>query len=243
MLSDVRTVLASKEGNIRKWARPPSYAVIHDGSFDQQALQTLLSRINAATGVGAVSRSSQVLDLSSRLDSYPTKLRFKLLRAHTGDLVDRVIGLADGRDRYYGEVFIFQMPLRDLTYLAALAEQGRSTRLIRELAEGRNPCFFSLYSRFDRLRHAFIFIDSGLSADDLHSCLYEEVMQTMGVLRDAIGSPYFTFDNTALNQRQENDFDLLRALYDPDIPPGAPVEAVIQAFARLRPDLVQQTVR
>ena len=68
----------------------------------------------------------------------------------------------------------------------------------------------------------------------MQACIYEELVQAMGLMNDAEGSPFFTFDN--LSDAKPRDFDqrLLSALYDAQVLNGDGVEKVLGIYADVR---------
>ena len=63
------------------------------------------------------------------------------------------------------------------------------------------------------------------------ACIYEEMVQAMGLMNDAENSAFFTFDNLAEDKPRDYDRRLLSALYDDQITNGDDVEKVLSLYA------------
>ncbi|MEO1329638.1 MAG: DUF2927 domain-containing protein [Pseudomonadota bacterium] len=104
------------------------------------------------------------------------------------------------------------------------------------IGRGEIPCFFEAARPrgLPTLDYAFVLLNPEGPLYDLEGCVHEELFQAMGLPRDAVGSPFFSFDNLPIAKDTRLDRLLLRALYAPEGRPGEPVLEVIKRFDALR---------
>ena len=105
--------------------------------------------------------------------------------------------------------------------------------LSRQFVEGRTPCFFNALSLRNEITVAHIFIRGDLSEEEEMACIYEELVQAMGLLHDAPGSAYFTFDNLVAPKSNPLDWKILQALYADNIVPGTDVDMVLRNYVEI----------
>ncbi|MEM1162985.1 MAG: DUF2927 domain-containing protein, partial [Pseudomonadota bacterium] len=68
----------------------------------------------------------------------------------------------------------------------------------------------------------------------LYACLWEELLHTLGPLRDAHQTPFFSFnDRTKTWPQRENDILLIKALYESGAGAGGDPEVVLRHFEAL----------
>lgn len=231
--TDARTILDARRGKVLKWSYTPSIAVIHSGRFDFTYLDDVLDEIRTATqmDIPAVKR----VDINALEFPFVGASNFRLLRGVRDNPKDRLGRLTLGRNRpITADIFIFHLPVLEGSYLNLLSvlSNGKAG-LPREYAE-KGACYFSMVGNEGRTQQARVFIGVNLTQKGQHDCIYEEVMQTMGLANDAEGTRHFTFDGLAQYVDRTNDYLLLRALYDPRIPYEGSADAVVKIFDALR---------
>jgi hypothetical protein len=140
--------------------------------------------------------------------------------------------VGDDRVSVSANIFIHYVDINDGLLLSTLSSTRYGT-LLRQFAEGRTPCFFTLISRDDHLLAANVIIRNDLDSELESACIYEEVTQSLGLLNDHEGSEIFTYDNRPIGtSATDADFALLRALYDPAVQPGDQPEKVVRIFLK-----------
>ena len=222
---DARTIIASKNDTIRRWEYAPTIAVLHDRDFHFDSLQTLTDRIASATHLNF--QTLKRYNLAEGYDlSQGVKFRFANRRGpRKGDVTAK---LSFAANHILADILVAFLPRPQLALLTTYTEAD--SKLSRQVLEGGAPCFFHMRSKHDNIQQVNIFIADDVSNSVQEACIYEEFMQAMGFLRDAVGTPHFTFDDDPDAGNQINDFKLLRALYDPRVSAGSPVNDVLQLF-------------
>lgn len=232
-------ILASDTGTVRKWTYAPKVTVIHEGIDLEQEITGLVDLVNGRIpnfpGVGAL----EFFDLSDFGRRLAGNTQFRMREVDFGGVTGSIVGA-----RFFGEtaeqdilltgnIFIFLTGLENGILFGALTQSDK--RLIRQFAEGRaTPCYFNLMSLEDELRAGFIFVNTDYADLPLSECLYEEFLQTLGLLNDSEGSSVFTFDNTsAVRADNAADFRLLEALYSQHVAAGDPAEQVANLYLGL----------
>ncbi|MDX8347829.1 DUF2927 domain-containing protein [Cognatiyoonia sp. IB215446] len=233
-------IIASERGTVRRWAYSPKVTVIHDGEAYQDQINGLVEMVNARVpnfpGVGEV----EFFDLSQFNRRLAGNTQFRMPRQDfdgvEGSIVNAILRGEDETDdvSLTGSIFIFLTGLEDGITLGALTQSTR--RLSRQFAEGTETrCYFNLMSKNDELRAGFIFINND-AATPIAECIYEEFLQTLGLLNDSQGSSVFTFDNTgAVRENRDPDFRLLEALYSDRVSPGDDAHVVADLFLNIAP--------
>lgn len=98
-------------------------------------------------------------------------------------------------------------------------------------------CFYASQSSQGLRLGAYVSIIAGPDDEELEDCVWEEMLHTLGPLRDANGSAFFSFDNTATLEdragRRANDLLLIRALYESGAGPGCDPEVVLEHLGQL----------
>ncbi len=109
-------------------------------------------------------------------------------------------------------------------------------RFWRLAARDQLPCFVTLArpAGSPALDYGIVALNPNAPGYALEPCLREELFQAMGLPNDAIGSPFFSFDNRAIPKDPRLDRLLLKALYAPEGRPGEPVLDVVRRFDALR---------
>ena len=235
ILADARTILDAHQGKVLKWGYTPTIAVIHDGQFDFDYLDDVLTNIRRETKLDIVTAAVKRVDINQLEFPFVGNSNFRLLRGARSDPKDRLGRLTLGRNPpITADLFIFHVPVLEGSYfnLLSVLANGKAG-LPRQYAEGGH-CYFSMVGNKGRTQQARVFIGTNLTKKGQQDCIYEEVMQTMGLANDAEGSSHFTFDGQVGFRDRTNDYLLLRALYDPSIAHGGPVANVVTLFDRLR---------
>lgn len=233
-------ILASDRGTVRRWAYPPKLTVIHTGDPHQDQINGMVDLVNAQVpnfpGIGAV----EFFDLTqfNRRLAGNTQFRMPVVDFDgiEGSIVRALFaGEEEGQDlSVTGSIFIFLTGLEDGITFGALTQSTK--RLSRQFAEGGDMrCYFNVMSKNDELRAGFIFINMDDALTPVAECLYEEFMQTLGLLNDSQDSSMFTFDNTGIvRENREPDFQLLRALYSQGVTPGDKAQKVADVFVAMQ---------
>lgn len=233
-------IVASDRGTVRKWAYAPKVTVIHEGEPHQDAIQGLVELVNGSIpnfpGVGAV----EFFDLGQFDRQLAGNTHFRMRTTDFNGVEGSIVGArfrgeTEEQDILLtGNIFIFLTGLENGILFGALTQSEQ--RLGRQFAEGTaTPCYFNLMSLNDELRAGFIFINTDYESLPIAECLYEEFLQTLGLLNDSEGSSVFTFDNTAaLRDSNDADFRLLQALYSQQVAAGDPAERVAEMYLSLQ---------
>lgn len=243
-------ILASERGTVRKWAYPPKLTVIHEGNPHRDQIDRMVAQVNAQIphfpGVGAI----EFFDLSQFDRRLAGNTNFRMPTVDYDGVEGSIVralfrGEQEAQDLLVtGSIFIFLTGLENGITFGSLTQSG--ARLSRQFAEGGDMrCYFNLLSKNDELRAGFIFINMDDAQTPVAECLYEEFMQTLGLLNDSQGSSVFTFDNTGdVRADRDPDFRLLQALYSQDVTAGDPAEHVADLFMGLeQPVLVEAVER
>lgn len=238
-------ILASERGTVRRWAYAPKLTVIHDGNPHREQIDGLVAMINAGIpgfpGIGA----TEFFDLSQFNRRLAGNTHFRMPAVDFDGIEGSIVralfaGEEEAQNQVVtGSIFIFLTSLEDGITFGALTQSTK--RLSRQFAEGGDMrCYFNVMSKNDELRAGFIFINMDDAQTPIAECLYEELMQTLGLLNDSQGSSVFTFDNTGIvREDREPDFQLLRALYSESVTPGDDAKKVADVFLTMnRPSLI-----
>ena len=239
IFDQVVEILGSEQGTVRKWAYAPKIAVIHDGDPQRDEIAALVEMVNSRIpnfpGVGGV----EFFDLGQYQRRLAGNTHFRMPTVDYNGIEGSIVralfqGEAEDQHRIVtGNIFIFLTGLEAGITFGALTQS--TPRLGRQFAEGTaTKCYFHLMSKNDELRAGFIFIDNEDARTPVADCLYEEFMQTLGLLNDSSGSTVFTFDNTGtVRADREPDFRLLQALYSREVRAGDAAEKVAELYLRL----------
>ncbi len=229
-------IVSSNRGTVRKWTYAPKVTVIHEGNAQQDYIQQMVAGVNAGIpnfpGVGAV----EFFDLSTYDRNLAGNTNFRMRTTDFDGVEGSIVrALFRGDDEAHdvnitGNIFIFLTGLETGITLGALTQS--TERLSRQFAEGTNTkCYFHLMSKNDELRAGFIFVNMDDAQTPVLECIYEEFMQTLGLLNDSQGSTIFTFDNTGdVREDRAPDLRLLNALYSADVMAGDRAEKVADIY-------------
>ncbi|WP_083791135.1 DUF2927 domain-containing protein [Roseobacter sp. CCS2] len=237
-------ILASERGTLRRWAYPPKLTVIHTGDPHRDQISRMVDMVHAQVpdfpGIGAV----EFFDLTqfNRRLAGNTQFRMPIVDFDgiEGSIVRALFaGEEEEQDlSVTGSIFIFLTGLEDGITFGALTQSTK--RLSRQFAEGGDMrCYFNVMSKNDELRAGFIFINMDDALTPVSECLYEEFMQTLGLLNDSQDSSLFTFDNTGITREDRDpDFQLLRALYSQDVTPGDKAQTAADIFMNMQTNML-----
>ena len=239
IFDQVVEIVGSERGTVRKWVYAPKVTVIHEGDPQREQINSIVEMVNAQIpnfpGVGAI----EFFDLSQYDRRLAGNTHFRMPRVDFDGVEGNIVrALFKGEEEAQnivltGSIFIFLTGLETGITLGALTQSTQS--LSRQFAEGaQTKCYFHLMSKNDELRAGFIFINNEDAHTPIAECLYEEFMQTLGLLNDSRGSSIFTFDNTGdVRADRTPDFRLLEALYDRQVAAGDDAEKVAQLYLGL----------
>ncbi|ABD54452.1 DUF2927 domain-containing protein [Jannaschia sp. CCS1] len=221
---EIRTILDAGNGQIRRWDRPPTVVIIYRDDrapgYVSEAIEIIESgRVNFI-GYGPVTAfdlDSAASDIFGQIDLVPDD--GDLLLTLTGD--DEVLHIR-------GDIFVFALELDELLLFGALTRLN--TNFMRQIARSqRASCFYSAWSRNDHLAFAGVYIPISYPEALVRGCMYEELIQSMGLLNDSVGSQTFTLNNLLIKpESNAADLALLDALYAPEIETGTSVDEVIR---------------
>ena len=239
IFEQVVEIVASESGTVRKWMYAPKVTVIHDGNPQRDQVNDMIERVNTQIpnfpGVGAI----EFFDLNKFERRLAGNTLFRMPRVDFDGIEGNIVrALFQGEQEAQnmevtGSIFIFLTGLENGITFGALTQS--TERLSRQFAEGTDTkCYFHLLSQNDELRAGFIFINTEDEHTPIAEYLYEEFMQTLGLLNDSRGSSIFTFDNTVdIREDRTPDFRLLRALYDQNVAAGDSAEKVAELYLGL----------
>ncbi len=91
-----------------------------------------------------------------------------------------------------------------------------------------------MLSNDESIHFGTILIAPTIDPDMQRACIYEEMVQAMGLMNDAHESPFFTFDNLLEDKSRDYDRRLLAALYDAEVQNGDAVEKVLSIYAKAK---------
>lgn len=229
-------IVSSNRGTVRKWTYAPKVTVIHQGNAQQDYIQQMVDGVNAGIpnfpGVGAV----EFFDLNAYGRRLAGNTNFRMRTTDFDGVEGSIVralfrGEDETQDRdITGNIFIFLTGLEAGITFGALTQS--TERLSRQFAEGTNTkCYFHLMSKNDELRAGFIFVNMDDAQTPVLECIYEEFMQTLGLLNDSQGSTIFTFDNTGdVREDRGPDMRLLNALYSAEVAAGDRAERVADIY-------------
>jgi len=231
-------IVSSDTGTVRKWQYAPKLTVIYEGDPYETEINNLVTQVNGIAGfpgIGAV----EFFDLTQFERQLAGNTHFRMPRVDFNGVEGNIVQASfRGEDQssdivLSGSIFMFLTGLENGITFGALTQS--TERLSRQFAEGTTTkCYFHLLSQNDALRAGFIFVNMDDATTPISECLYEEFMQTLGLLNDAQGSEVFTFDNTGTVRADRTpDFRLLSALYDPQVAPGDQAAAVADLYMAL----------
>lgn len=233
--SDARKIISTSDGNVVKWMFPPKIFVLYDrDDYRNYITDVYLSAFEAAK-FEIEDVSLTFIDIRKLQRPLPSGVSFYSRANRNGGInldtfaTFRLIG----RDRFLpvnSEIFLFILQIEDIAWIATRLKDNN--KLLEQFIRGnKTKCFFTIRWDQDSAQVAHIYIRADIEKERMNACLYEEIFQSFGLIADADNSKYFTFDNmSSRNNKKEKDLALLKALYDPRIPHGAPAESVISIY-------------
>ena len=232
-LSDAAVIINAKANSVKKWRYPPQFVVVHDQPVDRDAFDEVTGFIRQTTGLDLP--PPKYVDLSGdRLtDRFYTASRYTPRTEAPGRMTSDL--LIAGREDLMltANVFVFVVSPPLASHFMVLTTYGRSsTALPNAYVQGKGPCYFNVLSNAESIHFGTILIAPGLDNALTQACIYEEMVQAMGLVNDAQDSPFFTFDNLAPPKPRDYDTRLLSALYHPSVETGDTVDKVISLYAQ-----------
>lgn len=215
-LADARAIISSDENEIRLWTHPPRVLVISQDGRAAPHITEVRSAVeqNVTSPFGDTFFGAwQDVTLPQNWNDGPELLQFEQV---DGGPAGRQVAVKLGtQEPIYTDIVIVIADRSTLARLNVL--WGVDAALTRKQATGKiATCFYTAKNRNGVTRGAYASIPSDLDADTLETCIWEEVLHTLGPRQDATGTPFFTFDDTLeiSASKRENDILLIRALYE-----------------------------
>ena len=232
---DAITILSNDSGGIRKWSHSPEVVVIYRDHDVKAQFEAVLEQIRTGAPNFVGFAGVSYFDLGTIEGDFHGKILTRLQRTGEGDEERSTFGMrvAAGRDGVQilsGNIFIFALDADELMLMGSLTSASAS--YVRRVERGLDPvCWYKSHSRSDTIQIAFVYIYDSPQFRHIKECLYEELIQSLGLLNDANCSPHFTLDDGLGGfERRRNDLRLLDRLYDTQFPPGSPAARVADAY-------------
>ncbi|WP_299848133.1 DUF2927 domain-containing protein [uncultured Roseovarius sp.] len=234
-LEDARVIVTAKSNTVKKWHYPPRFVVVHDQPVDQPAFAEVTDFIAAATGLPIEQPTFVNLTDATFDPRFYTASRYSPRKTESGQMTSDLL-IAQKEDlQLSANIFVFMVSPPLASHFIALTAYGRYTgNLTRSYVQGSGPCYFKVLSNGESIHFGTILIAPTIDPQMQKACIYEEMVQAMGLMNDAQDSPFFTFDNLAEEKPRDYDQRLLEALYDPRIRNGDEVDQVLNIYASLR---------
>lgn len=231
-VADAQVILDAKQGTVKKWHYAPRFVVVHDQPVDRDAFAEVTGFIRTVTGLDVAAPAFVEVEAAALGDRFYTASRYAPRTTQKGRMTTDL--LIAGREdlELTANVFVFVVSPQLASHFMVLTSWGRSSSsLPRAYVTGRGPCYFNVLSNGQSIHFGTILIAPGLAPEVTRECIYEEMMQAMGLMNDAQDSPFFTFDNLAGEKPRDYDQRLLAALYDAQVVNGDTVDKVVQIYA------------
>lgn len=235
-LVDARAILSSDKNEIRLWTHPPRVLVISQDGRAAPHITEVRSAVeqNVTSPFGDKFFSTwQDITLPQNWNDGPELLQFE--QVDGGPAGRQVVVKLGTQEPIYTDIVIVIADRSTLARLNVL--WGVDAALTRKQATGKTAtCFYTAKNRNGVTRGAYASIPSDLDADTLDTCIWEEVLHTLGPRQDATGTPFFTFDDTfeISNNKRENDILLIRALYESGANAGDTPDQVLTYLESIR---------
>ncbi|MEM6304537.1 MAG: DUF2927 domain-containing protein [Pseudomonadota bacterium] len=234
-LAEARVILNAKQGTVKKWHYAPRFVVVHDRPVDRAAFAEVTEFIAAATGLTLAVPDFVEVTAETLGERFYTASRYAPRATRAGQMTTDLLIAGHEDLQLSANVFIFVVSPPLASHFMVLTAWGRSsTALPRAYVTGEGPCYFNVLSNAQSIHFGTILIAPELEKAVSEACIYEEMMQAMGLMNDAHGSAHFTFDNLAEAKPRDYDQRLLSALYDADVLNGDAVEKVLGIYAGAR---------
>ena len=233
-LEDARVIVTAKSNTVKKWHYPPRFVVVHDQPVDRGAFREVTDFIVNTTGLPIQQPTFVNLADEAFDPRFYTASRYNPRSTQTGQMTSDLL-IAQKEDvQLSANIFVFMVSPHLASHFIALTSYGRFTgNLTRGYVQGSGPCYFKVLSNGESIQFGTILIAPDVEPDMQRHCIYEEMVQAMGLMNDAQDSTYFTFDNLTDDKPRDYDQRLLAALYDPRIRNGDEVEKVLNIYASL----------
>ena len=234
-VEDARVIVTAKSNTVKKWHYPPRFVVIHDQPVDRSAFNEVTDFIANATGLPIEQPTFVNMTDDSFDPRFYTASRYRPRTTETGQMTSDLLIAQKDDLPLSANIFVFMVSPHLASHFIALTAYGRfSGNLTRSYVQGNGPCYFKVLSNGDSIQFGTILIAPDIEPAMQRHCIYEEMVQAMGLMNDAQDSPFFTFDNLAEEKPRDYDQRLLEALYDPRIRNGDEVDEVLNIYASLR---------
>ncbi|MEO3416497.1 DUF2927 domain-containing protein [Roseovarius sp. CAU 1744] len=234
-IEDARIIVTAKSNTVKKWHYPPRFVVVHDQPVDRTTFREVTDFIVGATGLPIQQPTFVNLAEEAFDPRFYTASRYNPRRTVAGQMTSDLL-IAQKHDvQLSANIFVFMVSPHLASHFIALTSYGRFTgNLTRSYVQGSGPCYFKVLSNGDSIQFGTILIAPDVDPTMQRHCIYEEMVQAMGLMNDAQDSPFFTFDNLTDDKPRDYDQRLLAALYDPRIRNGDEVDKVLNIYASLR---------
>lgn len=234
-VEDARVIVTAKSNTVKKWHYAPRFVVIHDQPIDQSAFHDVTAFIAAATRLPIEQPTFVNLSEETFDPRFYTASRYNPRVTETGRMTSDLLIAQKDDLPLSANIFVFMVSPPLASHFIALTAYGRfSGNLTRSYVQGNGPCYFKVLSNGESIQFGTILIAPSIDPAMQRHCIYEEMVQAMGLMNDAQDSPFFTFDNLAEEKPRDYDQRLLEALYDPRIRNGDAVDDVLNIYASLR---------
>lgn len=229
-ISDARVIVTAKANTIKKWQYPPRVIVVHDRPVDRTAFADVTDFISSTTGLAL--EPPTFVEMTGHDTRFYTASRYAPRTTGPGRMTSDLL-IAQQEDlSLTANIFVFMVSPPVASHFIALTLYGRSSaNLPRAYVQGSGPCYFNVLSNAVSIHFGTILIAPDIDPAMQRACIYEEMVQAMGLMNDAENSAFFTFDNLAEDKPRDYDRRLLSALYDDQITNGDDVEKVLSLYA------------
>lgn len=234
-LQDARVIVTAKSNTVKKWHYPPRIVVVHDQPVDRVAFAEVTNFIASATGLPIEQPTFVNLTDDEFNPRFYTASRYSPRTTGPGKMTSDLL-IAQTKDlQLSANIYVFMVAPPLASHFIALTAYGKFTgSLTRGYVQGNGPCYFKVLSNGESIHFGTILIAPSVDPATQKSCIYEEMVQAMGLMNDAHDSEFFTFDNLLDDKPRDYDQRLLEALYDPRICNGDEVDKVLNIYASLR---------
>lgn len=224
---DALLIISGNSGQITRWSETPNLAIFHEIEIDKTDVQRPLSIISENTPLNFGQGSVTYIDLN-QID-YLRGPRFRFNRRQNA--TDSGTFSIDGKTVVEANIFVFVADQETSAFFNILIAGAKfSGQFPKRLAMNEVKCYFTILKDDDVIQLAYVFISSSVSQDRLASCLYEEIVQAMGLPADAENTPHFSFDDNPGFKDPNSDKLLLQTVYHADVLPGDPAIEAIEYF-------------
>lgn len=224
--TEAEIILDAGQGQVRKWLRSPVLTIVPLVDFDETAFSGAVRRINLGLpdGLKIRLRHTGTMQIPADPDYIAT------FNMSPSDGPASVLTIWDGRE-IESDIFLFFGRAPETSRFSVITRTAEfAPRLARQYAKGEVECFFNVLSKNDIIETGYIFINS--DSEYAEACVYEEIIQSLGLVNDAQNSRFFSLNNSASKPDTNHDIELLRALYDPSISAGVATGDVLMVLQK-----------